>query len=58
MPQSLVDSIAKARKLSTRSYLYRYLSAALLDLAAYLADAPLEDVDKFQTDAEEVQRSI
>lgn len=53
MPQSLVDSIRKAKTFNQGYATTEYLSAALLDLAWHTlpADAPLEDVDKFEADA-------
>lgn len=53
MPQSLVDSIRKAKTFNQGYATTEYLSAALLDLAWHTlpADAPLEDVDKFRADA-------
>lgn len=53
MPQSLVDSIRKAKTFNQGYVTTEYLSAALLDLAWHTlpADAPLEDVEKFETDA-------
>ncbi len=58
MPQSLVDSIRKAKTFNQGYATTEYLSAALLDLAWHTlpADAPLEDVDKFRSRCtEEVQ---
>lgn len=53
MPQSLVDSIRKAKTFNQGYVTTEYLSAALLDLAWHTlpADAPLEDVEKFEADA-------
>nr|WP_245399506.1 peptidyl-dipeptidase Dcp [Xylella fastidiosa] len=53
MPQSLVDSIRKAKTFNQGYATTEYLSAALLDLAWHTlpADAPLEDVEKFEADA-------
>nr|WP_276598492.1 peptidyl-dipeptidase Dcp [Xylella fastidiosa] len=53
MPQSLVDSIRKAKTFNQGYLTTEYLSAALLDLAWHTlpADAPLEDVEKFEADA-------
>jgi peptidyl-dipeptidase Dcp len=53
MPQALVDKIAKARTFNQGYATTEYLSAALLDLAWHTqgADAPLQDVDKFEADA-------
>ena len=53
MPQDLVDKIAKAKTFNQGYMTTEYLSAALLDLAWHTqgADAPLQDVDKFEADA-------
>ena len=53
MPQALVDKIKKAAKFNSGYGTTEYLSAALLDLAWHTlpADAPLQDVDKFEADA-------
>jgi peptidyl-dipeptidase Dcp len=53
MPQALVDKIAKAKTFNQGYMTTEYLSAALLDLAWHTqgADAPLQDVDKFEADA-------
>ena len=53
MPQALVDKIKKASKFNSGYGTTEYLSAALLDLAWHTlpADAPLQDVDKFEADA-------
>ena len=53
MPQELVDKIAKAKTFNQGYMTTEYLSAALLDLAWHTqgADAPLQDVDKFEADA-------
>ncbi|SDR08472.1 peptidyl-dipeptidase Dcp [Pseudoxanthomonas sp. CF125] len=53
MPQALVDKIKKAGKFNSGYATTEYLSAALLDLAWHTlpADAPLQDVDKFEADA-------
>ncbi|AXI83615.1 peptidyl-dipeptidase Dcp [Xylella taiwanensis] len=53
MPQSLVESIHKAKTFNQGYITTEYLSAALLDLAWHTlpADVPLQDVDKFEADA-------
>ncbi|HOX72632.1 MAG TPA: M3 family metallopeptidase [Dokdonella sp.] len=53
MPQALVDKIIKARAFNQGYATVEYLGAALLDQAWHQlgADAPLQDVDKFETDA-------
>jgi peptidyl-dipeptidase Dcp len=53
MPQELVDKIVKARAFNQGYATVEYLGAALLDQAWHQlpADAPLQDVDKFETDA-------
>jgi peptidyl-dipeptidase Dcp len=53
MPQELVDKIVKARAFNQGYATVEYLGAALLDQAWHQlpADAPLQDVDKFEADA-------
>ena len=53
MPQALVDKIIKARAFNQGYATVEYLGAALLDQAWHQlpADAPLQDVDKFEADA-------
>ncbi|WP_027081186.1 peptidyl-dipeptidase Dcp [Luteimonas mephitis] len=53
MPQALVDKIKKSRTFNQGYATTEYLSAALLDMAWHTlpADAPLQDVDKFEADA-------
>ncbi len=53
MPQALVDKIIKARAFNQGYATVEYLGAALLDQAWHElpADAPLQDVDKFEADA-------
>ncbi|MDG2523893.1 peptidyl-dipeptidase Dcp [Stenotrophomonas sp. HITSZ_GD] len=53
MPQALVDKIQKAKTFNQGYATTEYLAAALLDLAWHTqpADAPLQDVDKFEADA-------
>ena len=53
MPQELVDKIKKSRTFNQGYATTEYLSAALLDMAWHTlsADAPLQDVDKFEADA-------
>ncbi len=53
MPQALVDKIKKSRTFNQGYATTEYLSAALLDLAWHTlpADAPLQDVDQFETAA-------
>ncbi|MEO8366101.1 MAG: peptidyl-dipeptidase Dcp [Pseudoxanthomonas sp.] len=53
MPQALVDKIKKAGKFNSGYATTEYLSAALLDLAWHTlpADAPLQDVDKFEAES-------
>jgi len=53
MPQALVDKIKKAGTFNSGYGTTEYLSAALLDLAWHTlpADAPLQDVDAFETEA-------
>ncbi len=53
MPQALVDKIVKARTFNQGYATTEYLSAALLDLAWHTlkADAPLQDVNRFEADA-------
>lgn len=53
MPKELVEKIRKARTFNQGYATTEYLSAALLDLAWHTlpADAPLQDVDKFEADA-------
>ncbi len=53
MPQALVDKIAKAKTFNQGYATTEYLSAALLDMAWHTqgADAPLQDVNKFEADA-------
>ncbi|MBX3699008.1 MAG: peptidyl-dipeptidase Dcp [Dokdonella sp.] len=53
MPQELVDKIVKARAFNQGYATVEYLAAALLDQAWHglSADAPQQDVDKFEADA-------
>jgi len=53
MPQALVDKIKKAAKFNKGYATTEAIAAASLDLKwhALSADAPLQDVDKFETDA-------
>lgn len=53
MPQALVDKIKKSRTFNQGYATTEYLSAALLDMAWHTlpADAPIQDVDKFEADA-------
>ncbi|HZW18667.1 MAG TPA: peptidyl-dipeptidase Dcp [Luteimonas sp.] len=53
MPQELVDKIKKSLTFNQGYATTEYLSAALLDMAWHTlpADAPLQDVDKFEADA-------
>ncbi|MFT4196566.1 MAG: M3 family metallopeptidase, partial [Pseudoxanthomonas sp.] len=53
MPKELVDKIRKAKTFNQGYATTEYLAAALLDLAWHSlpADAPLQDVDKFEADA-------
>ena len=53
MPQALVDKIEKARTFNQGYMTTEYLSAALLDMAWHTlpADAPLQDVDKFEAES-------
>ncbi|WP_242108651.1 peptidyl-dipeptidase Dcp [Luteimonas aquatica] len=53
MPEALVEKIKKSRTFNQGYATTEYLSAALLDLAWHTlpADAPVEDVDKFEADA-------
>ncbi|MGN7727239.1 peptidyl-dipeptidase Dcp [Luteimonas sp. 22616] len=53
MPQALVDKIKKSRTFNQGYATTEYLSAALLDMAWHTlpADAPVQDVDKFEADA-------
>lgn len=53
MPQALVDKIKKSLTFNQGYATTEYLSAALLDMAWHTlpADAPLQDVDKFEADA-------
>ncbi|MFA0924895.1 peptidyl-dipeptidase Dcp [Xanthomonas fragariae] len=53
MPPELVEKIKKARTFNSGYATTEYLSAALLDLAWHTqpADAPLQDVSKFEADA-------
>ncbi len=53
MPAELVEKIKKARTFNQGYATTEYLSAALLDLAWHTqpADAPLQDVDKFEAEA-------
>ncbi|QHQ29796.1 peptidyl-dipeptidase Dcp [Xanthomonas albilineans] len=53
MPAELVEKIKKARTFNQGYITTEYLSAALLDLAWHTlpADAPLQEVDKFEADA-------
>jgi peptidyl-dipeptidase Dcp len=53
MPAELVEKIRKARTFNQGYATTEYLAAALLDLAWHSvpADAPLQDVDKFEADA-------
>ncbi|MDN5780890.1 MAG: peptidyl-dipeptidase Dcp [Luteimonas sp.] len=53
MPQALVDKIKKSRTFNQGYATTEYLSAALLDMAWHTlpADAPLQDVDKFEAEA-------
>ncbi|MFC6840674.1 peptidyl-dipeptidase Dcp [Xanthomonas theicola] len=53
MPVELVEKIKQARTFNQGYATTEYLSAALLDLAWHTqpADAPLQDVDKFEADA-------
>ncbi|GHH54176.1 peptidyl-dipeptidase Dcp [[Pseudomonas] boreopolis] len=53
MPKELVEKIQKAKTFNQGYATTEYLSAALLDLAWHTlpADAPLQDVDKFEADA-------
>jgi len=52
MPQALVDKIQKARTFNQGYATTEYLAAALLDLGWHTlpADAPLQDVGKFEAD--------
>ncbi|HYG07568.1 MAG TPA: peptidyl-dipeptidase Dcp [Stenotrophomonas sp.] len=52
MPQALVDKIQKAKTFNQGYATTEYLSAALLDLGWHTlpADAPLQDVGKFEAD--------
>jgi len=52
MPQALVDKIQKAKTFNQGYATTEYLSAALLDLGWHTlpADAPLQDVNKFEAD--------
>ncbi|HUH89781.1 MAG TPA: peptidyl-dipeptidase Dcp [Lysobacter sp.] len=53
MPQALVDKIKKSRTFNQGYATTEYLSAALLDMAWHTlpSDAPLQDVDTFETAA-------
>ncbi|WP_372382748.1 peptidyl-dipeptidase Dcp [Xanthomonas sp. NCPPB 1068] len=53
MPAELVEKIKKAKTFNSGYATTEYLSAALLDLAWHTqpADAPLQDVSKFEADA-------
>ncbi len=53
MPQALVDKIVKARSFNQGYATTEYLAAALLDQAWHTlpADAPKQDVEKFEADA-------
>ena len=53
MPQALVDKIKKSRTFNQGYATTEYLSAALLDMAWHTlpADAPVQDVDKFEAEA-------
>ncbi|MGH8031164.1 MAG: peptidyl-dipeptidase Dcp [Luteimonas sp.] len=53
MPQALVDKIQKAKTFNSGYTTTEYLSAALLDMAWHTlsADAPLQDVNAFETEA-------
>lgn len=53
MPQELVEKIAKAKTFNQGYATTEYLAAALLDMAWHTqgADAPLQDVDTFETAA-------
>ena len=53
MPRALVDRIKKARTFNQGFATTEYLAASLLDMAWHTlpADAPLEDVDRFETQA-------
>jgi peptidyl-dipeptidase Dcp len=53
MPQALVDKIIKARAFNQGYATTEYLAAALLDQAWHTlpADAPIQDVEKFEADA-------
>lgn len=53
MPDALVEKIKKAKTFNSGYATTEYLSAALLDLAWHTqpADAPLQDVSKFEADA-------
>ena len=53
MPQALVDKIKKSLTFNQGYATTEYLSAALLDMAWHTlpADAPLQDVDKFEAEA-------
>ncbi|MDQ1091382.1 peptidyl-dipeptidase Dcp [Xanthomonas sacchari] len=53
MPADLVEKIKKSRTFNQGYATTEYLSAALLDLSWHTlpADAPLQDVDKFETDS-------
>ena len=53
MPQALVDKIKKSRTFNQGYATTEYLAAALLDMAWHTlpADAPLQDVDKFEAES-------
>ncbi len=53
MPEALVEKIKKSRTFNQGYATTEYLSAALLDLAWHTlpADAPVQDVDKFEAEA-------
>jgi peptidyl-dipeptidase Dcp len=53
MPQTLVDKIKQSRKFNQGYAVTEYVAAALLDMAWHSlpADAPLQDVNKFEADA-------
>lgn len=53
MPQALVDKIKKSKTFNQGYATTEYLSAALLDMAWHTlpADAPLQDVDKFEAES-------
>lgn len=53
MPQELLEKVKKSRKFNQGFATLEYLEAALLDMAWHTlpADAPKQDVDKFEADA-------